>query len=319
MDKQELQQKIAEYFEKLSPEAQKVFSEMKWLEILKEISLKFNLTDEQIETLGTETMLVLLGIIHLDEYKNILKEEMKLERTEQIFSEINDKILKNINKELEDTFYKNNYTENEIDERFNLLSEKTKDAIKKSNYQNKVYEIGKRFGLTIYEIGLLGEATINVILGKTPPEKFGESLEFLKTDKEKINKIVNDINEEILKKIREELIKGTIENREDLTKIESREEMLKNIENPKSITNYELRTTNYKKETKPETEEEAIKIDLTKQKELPEGPHPILMQKLSNAFKMESKETEHSLENITKSGDTTTYAKGADPYREMPV
>ncbi len=64
MDKEELQKKIAEYYLKLPKEAQEVFSSMKWLETLKNICEKYSLDENQIKTLGIETSLILLGIVH---------------------------------------------------------------------------------------------------------------------------------------------------------------------------------------------------------------------------------------------------------------
>ena len=39
MNPQELQQKIAEYYAKLPPEAQEIFSSLKWMEVLKTIGI----------------------------------------------------------------------------------------------------------------------------------------------------------------------------------------------------------------------------------------------------------------------------------------
>ncbi len=96
MDQTQLQQKIAEYYVKLPKEAQTVFANMKWMEDLKRISAKYNLNEEQIATLATETTLVLLGIIHLNEYEKIIVSEFKIskESTDKIIAEIYISILK---------------------------------------------------------------------------------------------------------------------------------------------------------------------------------------------------------------------------------
>jgi len=303
MNQIELQQKIAEYYQKLPQEAQEIFSSMQWLEKLKEISTKYGLNDQQIETLGTETTLVLLGIIHTDEYESILKNEIKIseESTKNMLVEINDSVSEIIRPQLEEAFYQNDREETEkLDERFNNLSKETKDAIEKSDYQTKIYEIGQKHNLTVYQMGILGESTISVMLGITLPNKFEESLKELQLPTEKITEIVNDVNDQILKKIREELVKninrGKISEKEiekQPLEIESREEMLKKIENPESIkpiTNYELRIEKKDKE-------DAI----TNEKN-----QSILGQKLSGTFQTPKTETNHSLSNINK----------IDPYRE---
>jgi len=287
MDQTELQQKIAEYYTKLPKEAQEVFSGMQWLEKLKEIASKYNLNDVQIETLGTETTLVLLGIIHVNEYEEIIKNEIKIpeESIKNMLVEIDGFVLKTIRPQLEETFYKNNDEEKQkLDERFNNLSKETKDAIEKSDYQTKIYEIGQKHNLTVYQMGILGESTINVMLGITLPNKFEESLKELQLPTEKITEIVNDINDQVLKKIREELVKNINRNKTLENNSESREELLKKIENPEKTPS-------------------------------------ILSQKLSGAFSVPKVETDHSLENITQNNNTgngtTKNLPKTDPYREV--
>lgn len=215
MEQKELQQKIAEYYEKLPTEAQQVFSSMKWLEILQTICEKFKLNEEQTQILGSETTLVLLGIIHIEEYEFNLKNEIKISENEinQLINEIKESVLKNISSELNDAFNENNKEITEIsqkiDERFEKLPENTKRAIEESNYQTKIYEIGKKYNLTISQIGILGESIINTMIGITHSDKFEESLKDIQLSESKIKEIVSDVNTEIFKQIREELIKST--------------------------------------------------------------------------------------------------------------
>lgn len=109
MNEIELQQKIAEYFAKLSPEMQKVFESMEWLKTLQSISEKYSLNKEQIETLGTETTLVLLGIIQTEEYEENIRKEINLplEKMEDMILEINSIILSPIREGLSNAFEKN--------------------------------------------------------------------------------------------------------------------------------------------------------------------------------------------------------------------
>jgi len=336
MNQQELQKEIVKYYQKLPKETQEIFSSMKWLETLKQISLRYSLNDKQIETIGTETTLVLLGIIHSDEYENILKNELGLQKDsiEKMFTEIDESILKTIRPQLEETFYKNDEEEKDkIDKRFNDLSKETKDAIEKSDYQTKIYEIGQKYNLTVYQMGILGESTINVMLGITLPNKFGESLERLELPTEKTTEIINNINEGILKKIREQLVKNINQNKfskDDESKtmlerpIESREEMLKHIEKPESINNYELPArsafstpaSNASHSDEGWADAGGRITNLEKEK-----THPILAQKLGGSFKIEPVETDHSLENITKNSSANSEivkSSNVDPYRELP-
>src|SRR3989344_8522569 len=102
MDPQELQEKIALYYSKLPPEAQAIFSKMEWLETLRTISVRHSLSDAQIQTLGTETTLILLGIIHFNEYEANLEKELGLpkESVVKILGEINEAVLKPIRPQL---------------------------------------------------------------------------------------------------------------------------------------------------------------------------------------------------------------------------
>lgn len=120
MDKIQLQQKIAEYFEKLPKGSQDVFSSMSWMETLKNIGVKFNLNEDQMEVLGTETTLLLLCIISLDEYTKVVETNLKLtpEITTKILNEINKDIIEIVRVELEETFKANNLqlAENSLNE-----------------------------------------------------------------------------------------------------------------------------------------------------------------------------------------------------------
>ncbi len=110
MDQEQLQQKIAEYYAKLPKGAQTVFSSMKWLETLESLSTKYNLNESQKSTLGTETMLVLLGIIHLVEYENVLEKELEMPKVQfdKMLIEIDESILRTIRPQLSEAFKKNN-------------------------------------------------------------------------------------------------------------------------------------------------------------------------------------------------------------------
>lgn len=122
MDQTQLQQNIAKYYTKLPGDLQQSFSGMTWLEDLKNISIKYSLNEEQTETLATETTLVLLSIIHLEDYVLTLKKDLKLneEAFNKILDDLDVTILKDIKDDLVNTFELNveflnsNSTENGI-------------------------------------------------------------------------------------------------------------------------------------------------------------------------------------------------------------
>jgi hypothetical protein len=232
MDQKELQQKIAEYYQKLSPELQEVFASMKWMDSLKEISTKYSLNDEQTQTLGIETTLLLLGILHVDDYEKNLFYEMKLseESFNKILSEVDEKILKSVKLKLVDIFEKNAEDlvkekyggSQKLDERFGSLSEDLQEAVRRSNYQEKVYEIGQKYKLPIDQLGILEEIVTKTIIGDIRIDKLETELkEKIKLPGDKINELINDINNEIFKDIRRILKaqgeeKKVTENRESI-------------------------------------------------------------------------------------------------------
>ena len=83
---------------------------MKWLETLESLSTKYNLNESQKSTLGTETMLVLLGIIHLVEYENVLEKDLEMPKVQfdKMLIEIDESILRTIRPQLSEAFKKNN-------------------------------------------------------------------------------------------------------------------------------------------------------------------------------------------------------------------
>jgi len=214
MDQEQLKQKIAEYYGKLPKEAQVVFSSMTWMETLKSISAKYGLNNNQIEILGTETTLVLLGIISIDEYEEILKKELMLEEEVlgEMMSEIYENILKKIETQLYETFDLNTTalveekTNNgvKLDEHFINLPKEVQEAIVKSGWKEKLYEMAQKYKINIEQMGILEEVTIKLMLNEIHPDQYESELASKITiPKEDISNLVKDVNEEILKKIRE--------------------------------------------------------------------------------------------------------------------
>jgi hypothetical protein len=214
MDKTQLQQQIALYYSKLPPDVQAVFSSMKWMASLEEISKKYSLNEEQKETLATETTLVLLGIIDLEEYNNVLQKEISIstESIVKMTTEIDTLILNTIRPQLADTFQKNaaNLAEEKygsstqkLDERFEKLPKEVQEAISESNYQATLYKIADKYKLSINQMGALEEVTTKVMLSLIHPDKYEVELGAnISIPKDKITELVNDVNEGVLKNIR---------------------------------------------------------------------------------------------------------------------
>jgi hypothetical protein len=262
MDQEQLKQKIAEYFVKLPKEAQEVFSSMTWLETLKNISSKYNLNDGQMEVLGTETTLVLLGIVHTEEYQEILEKELNLpkETLEKIMGEIDENILKTVKSQLDEVFKSNTMSlaeekyggERKLDEHFASLPKEVQEAINESGYQVALYEIAKNYKLTIEQMGILEEVTTKVMLNIIHPDKYEEELASKITiPREDIANLVKDVNEKILKTIREIL-------KEHWDKSKQQEDKLEDIPIPPYVTSSKQEVVSSKDENEIPKQPEVI-------------------------------------------------------------
>jgi hypothetical protein len=214
MDQTQLQQKIAEAYTKLPPDVQEFFSNMKWMDTLQEISQAHDLSTSQKETLGTETTLLLLGVISKENYIDILFDELGVsdDLLERITAEINESIIEpisdSLNKAYEDntkSLVEEKYGDTrKLDEKFNTLPKEVKDAIVESGYQLKLVNIATEKNLSIDQMQTLEEATNKVILNTIHPDKYEEELNSkLGVSPTVVSEIVNNVNEDILKNIRE--------------------------------------------------------------------------------------------------------------------
>ncbi len=223
MNPEELKQNIAIFYAKLPPTVQSMFASMSWLETLKRISIKYNLTEAQIQTLGTEATLVLLGIISTEEFESNLKKEISLLAKDafgNMLEEINSLVINPIKTELNNTFKANSQNPEPeletqgLDERFANLAKNVQDAISKLDYQNIIYTISKDNKLNVEQTGILEVVTVDVITGVIQPTQFEQALkDKLKIPTELIPKLVTDVNEKIIKKIRENMMNASSENK----------------------------------------------------------------------------------------------------------
>ncbi|MBP9711595.1 MAG: hypothetical protein KBD55_00995 [Candidatus Pacebacteria bacterium] len=330
MNKEETQKNIALYYSKLPKEAQEVFSRMEWLEVLSNLGLKYSLNSQQIQTLSTETTLVLLAIIDQKEYETNIAKELNLGTTTvmSILEEIKQKILISIKPQLEKAFTENTQPvstldearREELDERFSKLPVDIQDAISASNYHETLYDISLKAGLNVDQMGALETITTDTMLGIISPDKFESKIkEAFDIDDIKRKDLINSINDQILKKIRGNMM---------------------NL-NPETSTNppiniYQLPKNEIKKSEEFILNKAGIKLEtpeITTPKPSSESlisrmtPLPSIMeQKLSGSFQAGIVKTEHTLGNISKitnnkskdvENTPKTYTKG-DPYRLTP-
>ena len=94
-----------------------------------------------------------------------------------------------------------------IEERLALLPPYIRSALSNINWGAEILAIGKKNGLHVDDMGTLQTETVLVLVGLVHPDEFPHNLaEQLHVPKEKINAIVTDVNEKILKTIRQSLI-----------------------------------------------------------------------------------------------------------------
>ena len=319
MDKQELQNTIAKYYQKLSPRLQESFASMNWVEIIRGIKQKNNLSEAQTETLSIETTLLLLAIISKEEYEAVLEKDLELERSklDLILKEIDAYILNNIGLELRETFEKNqdeSIIGNEIEgntqvlKDINELAEKTEEKPKiipgeneskveriigDLNHEEKVYQIGRENNLTIAQITKLAEIVSDILNGKIFGDQFLNSLNSLNLNEDKKKNVAERINNEVFKEIRNRMMGKVLEKKDVQEQIVKKDEVTPIIpvinKNPEEIE-LDKRIIEDKKITSS-----------------------IINQKLDGQVKSNITDSIHSLPNLNENSN-----KKIDPYREIP-
>jgi hypothetical protein len=196
----------------------------------------------------------------------------------------------------------------EIQKKFESLPENVKWAIMGANVDDNIIEIGQQQGLNVEQMGQLSLEVHMEMFGFTPTDKFEESVKnSLSLPSEKIKAIVEAVNEKILKKIRENMM-GEENNPASDKEYMNEEENENKILHSSGI---EILNGNQKEIMPP-----AEKLELN-------ANQPILAQKLTGFVKNEVKETDHALDNLTKTasapvGPGVNKIPHTDPYREIP-
>lgn len=348
MDQKELKNKIAYYYSKLPADAQAVFSSMKWMESLQEISRKYSLNEEQVQTLGTETTLVLLGIIDIDEYNKILEGEISISVDSKLkmIAEIDSLVLSTIKPSLNQAFTKNSndiaeekfgINVKKLDERFSKLPLEVQKAINESNYQSALYNIAKKHKLSISQMASLEEATTKIMLNIIHPDNYQTEVEkSLEIGKDKAIEITNEVNEGVLKNIREVLKKTWGSNEKvSINTDEVPTPPYKEIKLEKKIISVPVQTNIPKVESKIykdagiEVLDDSVTKTETKKEEVVKAPtkevevRDILADKLAGITMSGTSVSDHSIPKINIQPETKpkaeedSSAKKYDPYREV--
>jgi hypothetical protein len=295
-----------------------------------------------MQTLGTETTLVLLSIIGTSEYEKVLARDLRIpqDKLENILEEINSLILNPIITELSDTHKRNTGTEEEIekeksletklededlvtqeiDPRFEKLPQRIKDIISSSNYGPKLYVLGKENNLTISQITNLEGLVTDTILGTIPPESFeGKARDIVGLPEEKLQLLVAEINDKILREVRNQVLglenKPVIDTqKQDTSPLEKKVEELEHVALEKPEIGEDKPTaqapqTTEQKDTPP-TSTTRASVD------------SIVLKKLAGSVRSGGSITQYSLEGTTKNGVGDVHPVSnqpvVDPYR-MPI
>lgn len=199
--------------EKLTEATRAAIDAVSWRLILSGINKKY--TPDQLYNLETETELLLCGLITPEDYQKELESRMQLHKTEVIslISEIDKLIFKKIQQELEnrlngggDKGGKIVYTNKPfvVDPRFISLSKKVQEAISYSNWEERMYDIAKKFKLNVEQTGSLEEITTKVILNTIHADQYENEIRSkIDLGDDKIKEMVVDLNENIFKNIKE--------------------------------------------------------------------------------------------------------------------
>ena len=222
---------------------------------------------------------------------------------------------------------------NAIIERYNSLQPEVQAAIMDSNYEKHIYDIAQKYKMTIEQMGKFEADTTLVMLGQIHPDDYNETLvDDLNLPADKINEIVNDVNEKILGPIREILKK----NFEDDDRVETE---FTNTP-PPPYTNVEIKKENEIKKVEQTTPQNTYTNNFIvniKKKEEKEGEVPIppkidmtniqkniIEEKLKGATVSEHTISTHNEPGVdiplstTVKADTETGSKNPhDPYREI--
>lgn len=268
---------------------------------IKELGDKFNLNEKNLSDIENVLTIELLSERDINKISKNLERKLTLgeEAKKSVISFINEKILSPVNEKIKTKTkdFQNKSiigSDEKISKKFNELPEHLRWAIIDTDVDSKVIKIGKEEQLNVEQIGELVLKTFAVMLGYIKRENFEASLKAsLGFPDEKIEKLVNLINNEVLRPIRGKLMNRDIQKEvgDDLNKKES--DILQQ-------TKAHIESKEAKKET---------------------FSSPIQIQRLSGTFKLPSTTTNHSLTNIGKQTPTpkepTTSSK-IDPYREIP-
>ena len=209
---------IAKAKEEMSPDSLAAINAVSWKLILSGINNKY--TPEQIDTLETETELLLCGLINTENYPKELEARMHLHKSEVaiLINEIDKLIFKKIQEELEKRLAQGGTSVKPkidtpsfiFDPVFQNLPKVNQEAISSSKWKEEIYKISKKYNINIEQTGLLEEITTKALAGTIRADQYESEVKSkIGLPDDKSREMVGELNDSVFKKVKELMISYT--------------------------------------------------------------------------------------------------------------
>jgi len=206
-----LQIDIAKAREELSQESRNSIDSVNWRQIILGMNNKFS--TEQLETLETETELLLCGLVETEDYPLELETRMKISKSEvsNLINELDLQIFKKIQEELVKRISENEKViQNDkplvFDPTFAGVPKNTQEGIARSDWKENLYKIGQKYNLSIDKMGLLEETTASVFKGVLARSQYeNEIRNKVNPPEDKIKDLISEINEVVFQNIKDSM------------------------------------------------------------------------------------------------------------------
>lgn len=216
-------EQIDSAFEELSPLTRRALYRVESEKIKREIAQKYSQGESQ-QDIYLYITCVEVGLMSITDLETNIVNHLKIdpdsckkiaEETKSLLVKIENKInffkkVEDIADEEENPIPTPPYTEEDteietiIEPQFMNMPEQVQVAIRKSGWKERLYEISKKYKLSIEQMGILEDLTTKVISNTILPDRYeAEVASKITLQEDEQKNIVSDINENILKKIRE--------------------------------------------------------------------------------------------------------------------
>ncbi|MFA7000204.1 MAG: hypothetical protein WC241_03765 [Candidatus Paceibacterota bacterium] len=196
----------------LSQDSRNAIDAVNWRGAIEVMGKKYSAI--QLETLETETELLLCGLVNTIDFPKELEARMKIPKVEvsMLLNEMDRLIFKKMQEELEKRLdnsngdNKNVLDKNKVlvfDLRFTSLPKDIQESIAYSNWKEKLYNIARKYKINVEQMGILEDITVKVILNTIAGNQYEDAIRSkIDLGNDKIKEMVGEINENIFKDIK---------------------------------------------------------------------------------------------------------------------